>query len=307
MDYAALLSISMQNIQFFLTVAEQGSMTKAASILNVTQPLLSQRICNLERCLELCLFERTPHALKLTPAGTYLYNEWQPLIGRISGSIEEARKIQLGVRNRISFGLYQAIGSTAKYQLSREIFTHFTEMQIDFQLIPLPQIQQQLYQHEVDVVLVPDYDHYEEKQGLSCCLVGSWPLCAIMSAKNPLAEKKSLTWADLADQVWLVESQVQRSGYERVLSKLSLAHQVEPRFQPMRGDETVQFYLQLNRGIAVVMSHYLHDDHTGTISVPIEDSDFPIMLVWNPDTFQEQKENFAQKAAPIIRQTFNAL
>ena len=55
------------------------------------------------------------------------------------------------------------------------------------------------------------------------------------------------------------------------------------------------------------MSHYLHDDHTGTISVPIEDSDFPIMLVWNPDTFQEQKENFAQKAAPIIRQTFNAL
>ena len=62
----------MQNYEwvYFVTIAEEGSLTKAAQKLFVSQPALSQYLSKLEKNLETKLFERQKNnALTLTPAG----------------------------------------------------------------------------------------------------------------------------------------------------------------------------------------------------------------------------------------------
>ncbi|AOG21691.1 LysR family transcriptional regulator [Acidovorax sp. RAC01] len=64
--------MSFRQLNVFLTVAECHSFTEAAAALHMTQSGLSRVIRNLEQQTGETLFERTPHGLRLTPAGEVL-------------------------------------------------------------------------------------------------------------------------------------------------------------------------------------------------------------------------------------------
>ena len=59
-------------LQYFLTVAREGNITKAAELLHITQPTLSRQLMQLEEEMGVQLFERSQHRLKLTQAGELL-------------------------------------------------------------------------------------------------------------------------------------------------------------------------------------------------------------------------------------------
>jgi DNA-binding transcriptional LysR family regulator len=59
-------------LRAFVTVAEQGHLTKAATLLHVTQPAVSGQVKALEEALGLRLFERSPNGVRLTKAGEAL-------------------------------------------------------------------------------------------------------------------------------------------------------------------------------------------------------------------------------------------
>ena len=56
----------------FVTVAELGSFSKAAEVLNLTQPALTRKIKKIESNLNTALFVRTTRKIQLTQAGTML-------------------------------------------------------------------------------------------------------------------------------------------------------------------------------------------------------------------------------------------
>lgn len=56
-------------LRIFLTVAQEGGFTRAASVLGITQPSVSQNIAELERLVGVKLFERQRTEVILTPAG----------------------------------------------------------------------------------------------------------------------------------------------------------------------------------------------------------------------------------------------
>ena len=56
-------------LRVFITVAKEGSFTKAASVLNISQPAVSQHISELEKNTGVKLFERLHGEIRLTPQG----------------------------------------------------------------------------------------------------------------------------------------------------------------------------------------------------------------------------------------------
>jgi len=61
--------MELQRYRHFLAVADAGHFGRAAALLGMRQPPLSQSIARLERGLGTALFERTPRGAKLTRAG----------------------------------------------------------------------------------------------------------------------------------------------------------------------------------------------------------------------------------------------
>ena len=75
--------MQLQQLIYFVTVAEQGSFNKAAEKLFTTQPNLSKAINNLETDLNVNIFERTNKGVKLTDEGKKLYQYAKTIINQI--------------------------------------------------------------------------------------------------------------------------------------------------------------------------------------------------------------------------------
>ena len=300
MDYATLTALNMQSIQFFLTVAELGSMTKAAAVMNVTQPLLSQRIQRLETNLGITLFIRTPRKMELTPAGAYLYEQWSQVLGQVSRSINYALQLQAGETKKLTFGIYSALGQKAKYRLSREIIYAFPDYEIDLPAIQHHTIVDAIQEGQCDFALLPDYGNLGEKHGLETCTVGTWPLFALVSITNPLSERDSLTWEDLNGITWLAGNT--NPDYYDALRAHAAEHHFTPDIHSYTSDDTLRLYLQLDRGVSVIMSYQLQEDDIGLKAIPIQDSDTPLIIAWKQDYGSIDKRAFANSAAPIVKE-----
>ena len=73
--------LNMRRLEYFLVVAEEGSVTGAARRLNMAQPPLSQQVRKLEQELGCTLFVRSSQGLRLTPAGRALVRGATSLLG----------------------------------------------------------------------------------------------------------------------------------------------------------------------------------------------------------------------------------
>jgi len=61
--------VELRHLRYFVAIAEEGHVGRAAERLHVSQPSLSAQIHDLERELGATLFERTPRGMRMTPAG----------------------------------------------------------------------------------------------------------------------------------------------------------------------------------------------------------------------------------------------
>src|SRR5919199_3446734 len=78
-------------IRYFLAVAQEGNVTRAAERLHLAQPSLSAAIRQLERQLGVELLERVGRGVALTPAGELLLHRGRELLDRADALAAEVR------------------------------------------------------------------------------------------------------------------------------------------------------------------------------------------------------------------------
>jgi len=93
---------SLNAIRTFVVVAEEGSFTRAAGQLNVTQGAVSQQIAKLEDFLGLRLFERLPRGLRLTPGGQRFRRGVERGIDQIDAEIDALKSTDQSTTLRIT-------------------------------------------------------------------------------------------------------------------------------------------------------------------------------------------------------------
>src|SRR5687768_14214063 len=84
--------VEMRHLRLVATIAEQGSMTAAARVLDLTQPALSHQLRELEARLRSPLFVRTARRMVLTPAGEQLADLARTVIAQVDAFERQARE-----------------------------------------------------------------------------------------------------------------------------------------------------------------------------------------------------------------------
>lgn len=109
--------MEIRTLKYFLAVAQEGNISKAANVLHITQPTLSRQIKAFEDKLGTVLFDRDNN-MELTDAGLLLKDRAQEII-HLANQTEREFENQKNIlfNGNISFGIIEGTGSTIFSQL----------------------------------------------------------------------------------------------------------------------------------------------------------------------------------------------
>jgi DNA-binding transcriptional LysR family regulator len=184
----------------FVTVAEDGQMTRAARKLHLAQPALSQAISQLESELGLVLLERHARGVTLTPAGEAFLPKARAALAAADDALRTANALVRAASATMNVGF---IGP-APIVNAPELFGAFADAhpatKVSFRELPFPSSPTTSWLEEVDVVFSPPpvTERGVRVQGLRL-----EPRAVVVPSDNPLAEASELGVADVLDELFI--------------------------------------------------------------------------------------------------------
>jgi DNA-binding transcriptional LysR family regulator len=103
----------LRQLRYFVAVAEEGSLTRAAKRLHVAQQSLSQQIRALEAQFGARLFERSSRGVELTAVGNVLLREARPLLTQAERAIRAVRRAAGGEHGELRTGFLSSVANYA--------------------------------------------------------------------------------------------------------------------------------------------------------------------------------------------------
>lgn len=187
---------NLKSLQCFLAVAQELSFRSAAQLMNISQPPLSRHIQELEHQLNIKLFERTTHYVKLTAEGEKLKEQLYPILTALENSLDSLAelkytdmKIKLGLTNVIDFSLIPKIHDILRQNRSNKIsLPHRANSQV---------LTEKVRKKELDLAIIGDiHPSYSE---LNFVELTSNPLMVALSDKHPASSLSSIKFSDIID------------------------------------------------------------------------------------------------------------
>jgi len=115
--------MDLPKLRIFVTVARLGSFTRAAELLYLSQPTVSQQLAALEAQLGAPLIERLPRQLRLTPAGAALLPYAEQIL-ELADAATEAARAAAGMADRT---LRLGVGQTLATYLLPDLLRRYRE------------------------------------------------------------------------------------------------------------------------------------------------------------------------------------
>ena len=190
--------VDLRLLRYFVAVAEERHVGRAAARLNMTQPPLSRAIRQLEDEFGVALLERTPRGVEPTSAGATLYDEAKALLEHADQL--RTRVVGAGGRAVITVG---TLADTAE-QVGGGLVNAFRRRQPHVDVVvhetDLGDPTAGLRSGLVDVALTrTPFDGV----GISTYVLGSDAVGMVMPESDPLAGRASVSVSELRDRRWV--------------------------------------------------------------------------------------------------------
>lgn len=197
--------MELRVLKYFVTVAEELNITKAAEKLNISQPPLSNQIRALEDELDTVLFIRGKRHLQLTESGKLLYRHAKEILNLSGKASEEIKLMGKGVNGTISIGLVEGSAPDIASKWIESFIHKYPDVKFRIMDGNSDELIERLRSGLINLaVITSPYD----QTLLNGFKVGQEKMTAFMSRDNPLASLPgdTINLEDLKDQRLIVPS-----------------------------------------------------------------------------------------------------
>jgi LysR family transcriptional regulator, low CO2-responsive transcriptional regulator len=260
------MAITLNQLQSFLAVAREGSVSGAAEKLYVTQPSISAAVSALSRELEVDLTERVGRGIGLTAAG----QAFRPYAADVLGLIDQGKQAAREAADSSMRSLrLVAVATAAEYvvpALLRAFHRLHPEISLSLEVANRASVFERVLEHEVDVAIAGRPPDDERIAGLAFL---KNEIALIVAPDDELAGARPVKPEQLADRVWLMREH--GSGTRQLVAEFFADHDLRPQTLTLGSNGAIKEAVRLGLGVSlqsrVAVEHELRAGTLGEVTV----------------------------------------
>lgn len=192
------MNISIRQLSAFISVADNGSFTRASEQMHLTQSAVSGLIKELESSLGIVLFDRTTRQLSLSVVGHHLLPQARRILNEMQLFENEASSLTSLAQGQVRLAVSQFAASSMP-----AVIAQFAKAYPDISVSLLDCSAENVLEHiqniEVDLGVGTERGFIESEDDISADLLYQLPFCVVMPDNHALAQKTEVIWQDLVD------------------------------------------------------------------------------------------------------------
>ncbi|MFI4998975.1 MAG: LysR family transcriptional regulator [Reyranellales bacterium] len=233
--------MELRHLRYFVAVAREGHITRAAEKLHMQQPPLSQQIRALEREIDAVLFVRHPRGVALTDAGRSFLVDAEAILAEVEHAKIRARRTARGETGRIAVGFttsapFHPLVARAirEFRIKRPDVSFVLEESSSSDLLG------GLREERLDIAFIRS--GVVDPEGVTVHALLQEDTAAALPAHHRLAKRPHLALKDLADETFILYRRPDGRGLYDVI----IAACAEAGFSPHVGQEAPRIVSTLN-------------------------------------------------------------
>ena len=198
--------MELRELRYFLAVAREKNITKAADALYISQPSLSKQMQNLEKEIGSPLFVRGSRSVALTETGMLLKKRAEELLELYEKTEAELAAPAETVCGEVRIGGGESYALQTVMQAAKAVQDNYPHVTFRFFSGDADDVTEKLDRGLIDFGVLVDLPDTSQYNALRLPLADSWGV--LMRRDSPLAEKESISPADLTGQPVLASRQM---------------------------------------------------------------------------------------------------
>ena len=266
---------SLKQIQTFIEVTRQGSVSKAAEKLCVTQPAVSMHIRQLEEAFGVALVEAQGRGIRLTDAG-------RTFAGRanvVMAELHELESLMAEYAGAQKGRIALAVVSTAKYfvpMLLMRFSRLYPDIEVRLHIENRESVLGMLERSEADLVIMGRAPRNMTTQAAA---FATNPMAIVAAPSHALAGRKNLPFSVLADYAFVMRES--GSGTRAAMERLFALHEVPLKVaMEMPSNETIKQAVMAGMGLSFLSRRTLRQELAGGYLVQLDINGMPIVGQW---------------------------
>ncbi len=251
--------MNIRQFQYFISVAEHLSFTKAAKEHFIAQTAMSQQIAAIEKQLGVKLFLRSNRSVQLTAAGNIFLREAKLIVSLTDEAIRKTQHAASGIVGSLKIGF---LGPNEKHflpHLIRNFRSTYPNISLNFIQDNTETINSYIKRGLLDIAFTDSYN-LDEISDFHWKLICSDPICVVLHREHPLANETKISLSALVHEAFVtIDSQEYHNAFSHMLDFITSKGGFTPQIiSQHRHPETVLLMIEAGVGIALLPHYFLN-------------------------------------------------
>jgi DNA-binding transcriptional LysR family regulator len=220
--------MELRHLRYFIAVAEEENVSRAALKLHVSQPALSRQVRDLEEELGFALLERSAKSVKLTAAGRAFLAEAQAVLVRLEQGLQAARAVASGGHGELHVGYAPSPTARLLPPTLRAFQAELPHVRVRLHDLSTEEMLAGLRTGQLQLALMVQQPP-ALMRGLRFVPLTTDVIRLAVAPNHPLAQKRAVTLADIAALPLVAYGRREYPDYYALLEALFAGVKNKPR------------------------------------------------------------------------------
>lgn len=220
--------MELRHLRYFVAVAEEENVTRAAQRLHVSQPPLSRQIRDLEDELGVALFERSAKSVRLTEAGRVFLNEARAVLDRADEAARVVKAIGTGASGELHVGFAPSLAVDILPRALRQFQAEAPGIRVQLHDMSTEEMLTGLRENKIAVAVMVQQPA-QNLRGLHFLQLQCYRVSVAVSPLHPLARLKEVSLNEIVNERIVGYSQRDYPEFLHWFNRLNWPNRKPPR------------------------------------------------------------------------------